>query len=114
MKASLAAAAATLLLAFPAQGSRGVLSLRAQLAPFMDQCLVALVDRENDTWDPQRSNKKSGAYGLPQALPGSKMRSAGADWATNPVTQLRWLATYVRRWGGSCGALVHSRSYGWY
>ncbi|MFE5369236.1 aggregation-promoting factor C-terminal-like domain-containing protein [Streptomyces mirabilis] len=47
----------------------------------------------------------SGAFGLPQALPGSKMASAGADWATNPVTQLRWMVSYVNsRYGGACHA----------
>lgn len=46
-----------------------------------------------------------GAYGLPQAYPGSKMASAGADWATNPVTQLRWMLSYVNaRYGGACHA----------
>jgi uncharacterized protein YabE (DUF348 family) len=46
----------------------------------------------------------SGAYGICQALPGSKMASAGADWATNPVTQLRWCSSYANRYGGWAGA----------
>lgn len=50
-------------------------------------------------------NPSSGAYGLPQALPGSKMASAGSDWATNPDTQLEWMADYVEaRYGGFCEA----------
>lgn len=46
----------------------------------------------------------SGAYGICQALPGSKMASAGADWATNPVTQLRWCNGYAQKFGGWGGA----------
>ena len=56
-----------------------------------------------------------GAYGIPQALPGSKMASAGADWATNPVTQIRWGLGYIQdRYGSPCGAWGHSQSHGWY
>lgn len=56
----------------------------------------------------------SGAYGIPQALPGSKMASAGADWETNPVTQIRWMAGYVKRYGGWQGAINFWYSHGWY
>lgn len=60
-------------------------------------------------------NSSSGAYGIPQALPGSKMASAGADWQTNPVTQLRWMDSYVRgRYGGWQGALAFKLERGWY
>ena len=53
-----------------------------------------------------------GAYGLPQALPGSKMGSVGADWATNPITQLRWFKQYCdRRYGGIQGAYAHWLKY---
>ena len=52
-----------------------------------------------------------GAYGLPQALPGSKMASAGADWATNPITQLRWFKQYCNRYGGIQGAYAHWLKY---
>jgi uncharacterized protein YabE (DUF348 family) len=54
-------------------------------------------------WRPNASNP-SGAYGLCQALPGSKMASAGGDWATNPVTQLRWCSGYAQKFGGWAGA----------
>lgn len=79
-------------------------------------CLAPLVDREDPSWDPTKYNTGgSGAYGLPQALPGSKMASAGADWRTNPYTQLRWMRGYVNaRYGGCAGALAHSYAYGWY
>lgn len=60
-------------------------------------------------------NPSSDAYGIPQALPGSKMASAGADWQSNPVTQIRWMVSYVNgRYGGWAGAVAHSRSHGWY
>ena len=52
-----------------------------------------------------------GAYGLPQALPGSKMGSVGADWATNPITQLRWFKQYCNRYGGIQGAYAHWLKY---
>ena len=61
------------------------------------------------------SNSRSGAYGIPQALPGSKMASAGADWATNPVTQIRWMIGYVNgRYGGWNQALTWWYTHGWY
>lgn len=60
------------------------------------------------------TNAYSGAYGIPQALPGGKMASAGADWETNPVTQIRWMAGYVNRYGGWQGALNFWYAHGWY
>ena len=60
------------------------------------------------------TNAYSGAYGIPQALPGSKMASAGADWQTNPVTQIKWMAGYVSRYGGWQGALAFWYAHGWY
>lgn len=60
-------------------------------------------------------NASSGAYGIPQALPGSKMASAGADWETNPVTQIKWMIGYVNgRYGGWTGALEFWYKRGWY
>lgn len=73
-----------------------------------------LVNKES-RWNPSATNRSSGAYGLPQALPGSKMASAGADWQTNPVTQLRWMNGYVLgRYGSWANAVAHSRAKGWY
>ena len=60
------------------------------------------------------TNAYSGAYGIPQALPGSKMATAGADWETNPVTQIRWMASYVSRYGGWQGAVEWWYAHGWY
>jgi len=57
----------------------------------------------------------SGAYGIPQSLPASKMASAGADYLTNPVTQLRWFKSYCEnRYGSIANALAHSQAVGWY
>lgn len=76
-------------------------------------CLDTLWDRESG-WSTYAANS-SGAYGIPQALPGSKMASAGADWRTNPYTQIRWGLGYISgRYGTPCGALAHSNSYGYY
>lgn len=76
-------------------------------------CLVALFNRESG-WNVYASNP-SGAYGIPQALPGSKMASAGADWATNPATQITWGLNYIAgRYSTPCGAWGHSQTTGWY
>lgn len=74
---------------------------------------VTLMNRESGCRVDAR-NARSGAYGIPQALPGSKMASAGADWETNPITQIRWMAGYVSRWGGWQGALRQQVTHGWY
>ncbi len=77
-------------------------------------CLVALWNKESH-WNVYSNNVHSGAYGIPQALPGSKMASAGADWATNPATQITWGLGYITgRYGTPCGAWGHSQSSGWY
>ncbi|MDQ1576973.1 MAG: hypothetical protein QOH55_2123 [Microbacteriaceae bacterium] len=77
-------------------------------------CLVSLWNRESG-WNVYSFNKSSGAYGIPQALPGSKMASAGANWQTNPATQITWGLGYITgRYGTPCGAWGHSQSTGWY
>jgi len=77
-------------------------------------CLDSLYTRESN-WNVHADNPSSTAYGIPQALPGSKMASAGSDWATNPVTQIRWGLGYIRdRYGSPCGAWAHSESSGFY
>lgn len=83
-------------------------------APDQFPCLEALWDRESH-WNEFSLNYGSGAYGIPQALPGSKMSSAGSDWQTNPATQIRWGLNYIKgRYSSPCGALSHSNSSGWY
>jgi len=77
-------------------------------------CLVALWNRESG-WNVYAHNAGSGAYGIPQALPGDKMASAGADWATNPATQVSWGLSYIAgRYATPCGAWEHSETVGWY
>ena len=77
-------------------------------------CLVALWNRESH-WNVYAHNASSGAYGIPQALPGSKMATAGADWATNPATQITWGLGYIQgRYGTPCGAWNSSLAKGWY
>jgi len=77
-------------------------------------CLVALWGKESG-WNVYASNSSSGAYGIPQALPGSKMATAGDDWQTNPATQITWGLGYIAgRYGTPCGAWDHSESSGWY
>ncbi len=76
-------------------------------------CLNSLWTRESG-WNPAAANP-SGAFGIPQALPGSKMASAGADWQTNPATQIRWGLGYIRDiYGSPCGAWDHSLATGSY
>lgn len=77
-------------------------------------CLVALWNRESG-WRVNAYNAGSGAYGIPQALPGNKMGSAGADWETSAATQISWGLGYIGgRYGTPCGAWGHSESNGWY
>ncbi len=77
-------------------------------------CLDSLWIRESN-WNVYADNPTSSAYGIPQSLPGEKMASAGADWATNPVTQIKWGLGYIRdRYGSPCAAWGHSESVGWY
>ena len=77
-------------------------------------CLSALWNKESG-WRVNAHNKGSGAYGIPQALPGSKMASAGADWETNPATQISWGLGYITaRYGTPCGAWEKSQRSGWY
>jgi len=78
------------------------------------QCLVSLWSQESG-WNPGAANPSSGAYGIPQALPGSKMASAGADWETDPATQIRWGLGYIQgSYGSPCGAWSHEQTSGWY
>ncbi len=77
-------------------------------------CLVKLWERESN-WNPRADNPTSDAYGIPQALPGSKMASEGADWKTNPETQIKWGLKYIKeRYGSPCNAWGHSEDVGWY
>ncbi len=78
------------------------------------QCFNNIIMHESK-WSITATNPSSGAYGIPQALPGSKMASAGADWRTNPATQIKWALGYVKaRYGTPCGAWSFKSAHGWY
>lgn len=66
-------------------------------------------------WRVNATNPGSGAYGLPQSLPGNKMASAGKDWRTNPITQLKWMYSYVKgRYGNASNAKHFWQTHNWY
>ncbi|MCU1673734.1 MAG: secreted protein, partial [Frankiales bacterium] len=110
-RARRAAAPAAVAYGSPRAIARAQLDARGWSSQF--GCLDSLWQRESG-WRTTASNP-SGAYGIPQALPGSKMASAGADWRTNPATQIRWGLGYIgARYGGPCAAWSHSQSAGWY
>jgi hypothetical protein len=76
--------------------------------------LDKLWNRESG-WNKYARNPYSGAYGIPQAVPGSKMASAGRDWRTNATTQIRWGLRYIKgRYGRPRAAWAHELAYGWY
>lgn len=78
------------------------------------ECLVKLWNRESG-WRPNAVNKKSGACGIPQSLPCSKMKSEGSDYKTNGKTQIRWGLKYIKnRYGSPSKAWEHSQQKGWY
>jgi len=77
-------------------------------------CLQPLWALESG-WNVYASNPSSGAYGIPQALPGSKMASAGPDWQSDAATQIRWGLTYIQgTYGSPCAAWSHEEADGWY
>jgi hypothetical protein len=87
--------------------------------PVEFKCFDELMHRES-SWktkkDPQfAQNPKSSAYGIPQSLPGNKMASMGADWRTNPETQIKWGLKYIKhRYETPCGAWGAFKQKGWY
>ena len=92
---------------------------RAMLASFgwsssQFSCLDPLWAHESG-WSVTAYNAGSGAYGIPQALPGSRMAGAGPDWQTNAATQIRWGLEYIKgTYGSPCGAWDHEQATGWY
>ena len=102
----------------PDPGSAQAFALQQVVARGWSQseysCLFALWQKESG-WNYRALNRSSGAYGIPQSLPGEKMASAGADWATNPETQIRWGLGYIEaRYGHPCAAWAHSQQKNWY
>jgi flagellar biosynthesis GTPase FlhF len=104
--------------AFATQSSYSVAEVQAMARQMIPgdqfQCFSNIVNHES-SWNYRASNPSSGAYGLVQALPGSKMASAGADWQTNPATQIKWGLNYMdSRYGSPCGAWSFWQANHWY
>ena len=77
-------------------------------------CLDPLWEHES-RWSVTAANPGSGAFGIPQALPGSRMASAGPDWQTSAATQITWGLRYIRdTYGSPCAAWSHEQATGWY
>lgn len=77
-------------------------------------CLETLWFRESN-WNHKATNPTSGAYGIPQSLPGRKMATFGDDWKSNPATQIKWGANYIEdRYGTPCEALDFFYDHNWY
>ncbi|MFE1192112.1 transglycosylase SLT domain-containing protein [Streptomyces olivaceoviridis] len=103
---------------FPVQGSYTVAQIQAMARQMVGggqfQCFSNIVDHES-SWNYRAVNASSGAYGLFQALPGSKMSSVGADWQTNPATQIKWGLNYMNsRYGSPCQAWSFWQANHWY
>ncbi|MEU9620036.1 MULTISPECIES: lytic transglycosylase domain-containing protein [unclassified Streptomyces] len=104
---------------FAVKGSYTVAEIQAmarQIVPADQfQCFSNIVNVES-SWNYLATNQSTGAYGLVQALPGSKMVSAGADWQTNPATQIKWGLSYMNsgRYGSPCAAWSFWQANHWY
>ncbi|WP_030616486.1 aggregation-promoting factor C-terminal-like domain-containing protein [Streptomyces achromogenes] len=103
---------------FPVQGSYSVAQIQAMarqmVAGGQFACFSNIVDHES-SWNYQAVNASSGAYGLFQALPAGKYASAGADWRTNPATQIKWGLNYMNeRYGSPCQAWSFWQANHWY
>ncbi len=106
---------------FPVQSSYTVAQIQSMAASMVPsgqfQCfsnISNIVDHES-SWNYRAVNASSGAYGLFQALPGSKMSSVGSDWQTNPATQIKWGLNYMdSRYGSPCEAWSFWQANSWY
>lgn len=103
---------------FPIQGSYTIAQIQSMASSMVPsgqfQCFSNIVDHES-SWNYRAVNASSGAYGLFQALPGSKMSSVGSDWQTNPATQIKWGLNYMdSRYGSPCEAWSFWQANHWY
>jgi resuscitation-promoting factor RpfB len=97
-----------------AQGIAKTLLAQRGMGDDQFSCLVQMWDNESG-WRVDAQNASTGAYGIPQALPGSKMAAYGADWQTNPKTQILWGLAYIQgRYGTPCQAWSSWQAQGWY
>ena len=98
----------------PKEIARQILKNKFGYGSSQFNCFNNIIMRESK-WDINATNPSSGAYGIPQALPGSKMASEGSDWRTNPATQIIWGIKYMKdRYGSPCSAWGFKSSHGWY
>ena len=98
----------------PKEIARQILKNKFGYGSSQFNCFNNIIMRESK-WDINATNPSSGAYGIPQALPGSKMASEGSDWRTNPATQIIWGIKYMKdRYGSPCAAWGFKSSHGWY
>ncbi len=96
------------------QGIGCALLLQAGFGLDQMSCLVNIWNKESG-WKTTDKNPSSGAYGIPQALPASKMAPYGADYLTNPVPQIKWGLDYIKgRYKSPCGAWSFWQSHNWY
>ena len=103
---------------FPVQSSYTIAQIQSMASSMVPsgqfQCFSNIVDHES-SWNYRAVNASSGAYGLFQALPGSKMSSVGSDWQTNPATQIKWGLNYMdSRYGSPCEAWSFWQANHWY
>ncbi|MEU3343848.1 transglycosylase SLT domain-containing protein [Streptomyces sp. NPDC006700] len=118
LKAAASRAASRDVSSFPVQASYTVAQIQAMASSMVPagqfQCFSNIVNHES-SWNYRAVNPSSGAYGLFQALPGSKMSSVGADWQTNPATQIKWGLNYMNgRYGSPCDAWNFWQANHWY
>ncbi|WP_280664404.1 transglycosylase SLT domain-containing protein [Kitasatospora sp. MAP12-44] len=90
-------------------------AIAAQIVPAGQLASFEQIVSHESSWNVSATNASSGAYGLVQALPGSKMASAGADWKTNPATQIKWGLSYMdSRYGSPNAAWAFWQTHHWY
>ncbi|MFI6449509.1 transglycosylase SLT domain-containing protein [Kitasatospora sp. NPDC050543] len=90
-------------------------ALAAKIVPASQLASFNKIVAHESSWNVTATNASSGAYGLVQALPGSKMASAGADWKTNPATQIKWGLNYMNeRYGSPNAAWAFWQTHHWY
>lgn len=98
----------------PREIARQIMVNKYSWGPDQFSCYDSIIMRES-RWIVSADNPNSSAYGIPQALPGKRMAAFGADWRTNPATQIRWGLDYVHdRYGTPCRAWSFKRGHGWY
>jgi hypothetical protein len=98
----------------PKEIARQILKNKFGYGSSQFSCFNNIIMRES-MWRINATNPSSGAYGIPQALPGSKMASEGSDWRTNPATQIIWAIKYMKdRYGSPCSAWSFKSANGWY